>query len=467
MIPELPGLMPVTLFDALMLVWWVITLFMCVEILRQRRSPLSTIVWLLTVLLLPYIGVLLYLLIGMQKVRSEQKRVRGVKLPAEAVVPDGEIDALDRLLRRFGTPPATRGNRLHLHVTPARACAALIELIEGAQRTLWMQIYTIHPDGTSQRVLEALERAAARGVEVRVMADDVGSWGLGRRQVRDLEAAGVKYQRFRPVWYALSRRILNMRNHRKIVVADGIHAWTGGRNIGEQYLSELPRKRSWTDLSVTISGPAAAELEDICRGDWGYASGKDMSMPERDLCYDPEQSAKVQVIATGPDRRDALWHVTFIKCCFEAKDRLWIATPYFVPDEAALNAMTTAAASGVDVRILVPRKSDNALVDMVGRSYLRQVQRFGAKVFRHDNGMLHAKAILVDNAHALVGSANLDARSFFLNYEVMIASDDQTFVAELEQFFVQAAARSRPGIPGHSRRRETLTSIARILSPLL
>jgi cardiolipin synthase len=187
----------------------------------------------------------------------------------------------------------------------------------------------------------------------------------------------------------------------------------------------------------------------------------------------PEEQARghvegvvTQVIASGPDQREDLWHMAFIKACFMARERLWLVTPYFVPDDAALNAICTAARCGVQVRLLVPRKSDNALVDLVSRSYLREVQSVGVKVHRYKPGMMHSKAVLSDD-HVLLGSANLDARSFFLNYEMMLSCHSPQLAAQLAQYFEFCSARSAKGVPPLGRLRESLASLARLLAPLL
>lgn len=451
----------------LLFVIWIISLLLILQVLGERRSPSATAAWVLMIFAIPYVGALLYLIAGARKVRPRETRIRK---PAWHELEERPLDAasaLDRMLRRLGCAAATFNNRVELLVEAGIARRELLRIIAAAERELFVSIYALHWDKVGREVICALTEAARRGVRVRMLVDDLGSWPLRSEVVADFRAAGGELQRFKPVWYFLLRRLANLRNHRKIVVADGQQAWTGGRNIGEDYLADGAEQARWADLSLSIEGPAAAALEEICRADWRFASGQNLrSAPARPLPSVSAGAVITQVISSGPDQRDDLWHMGFIKTCFEARERLWLVTPYFVPDDAALNAITTAARCGVDVRVLVPRRSDNLLVDMVARSYLRQIQRLGVKVYRYRRGMMHAKAVLSDQT-VLIGSANLDARSFFLNYEVMVACEDAALSNQLAHFIEHACARSIVGVRALGRLRETLASTARLLAPLM
>lgn len=453
--------------EILLVVFWAVSLLLILQVLEERRSPSVTAAWIFFIIALPYLGALLYLVAGARKIRRRETRIRKPAWHALEERPLEQASALDVLLRRLGCAAATVDNAISLHVEAKHAREELLRIIDGAQEQLFFLIYDFHWDKSGRQIMQALVGCAARGVKVRMLVDDLGSWLLKSDAVADFRDAGGELVRFKPVWYALPRRIANLRNHRKIVVADGRIAWTGGRNIGDEYLADGSDQARWMDLSLTIEGPAAAALEEICRSDWHFATGQRLKPPGvREL---PQQSAGgvvTQIIPSGPDQRDDLWHVAFIKSCFEARERLWLITPYFVPDDAALNAITTAARCGVDVRVLVPAKSDNLIVDLVARSYLRQVQALGVKVHRLRRGMLHAKAVLADQT-VLIGSANLDARSFFLNYEVMMSCEDAQLAEQLAGYVEWVAARCLGGVRSLGRLRETLASMARLVAPLL
>lgn len=434
------------------------------QVIRERRPPAVTLAWVAVLVLLPLLGVLLYLLFGTRKRWELRARQRAGIGCDTAVRPFDDAHVLDRMLRRLALPPALNGNEIRFSWRPDVARRELISVIDGATERLWMFIYMFEDDASGAAVLDALIAAATRGVKVRVMVDDLGSFGSLASGRRALQSAGGRMVRFKPVWYALRQRMVNLRNHRKMVVADGSVAWTGGRNVGDHYLAA--GKQEWLDLSAVIRGPAALALEEICRNDWRFASDE---LPEPSpIWVDCAQgNACLQVLPSGPEYREDAWQTALVKSCFEAHSRLWLATPYFVPDETVMNAVLTAARSGVDVRILIPHRSDNLVVDLVGRSFLREVQRAGAKVFRYKVGMMHAKAVLVDDTLAMFGSANVDARSLFLNYECMVIGYDAETVIPVQAFFEYAFARASRGVRTIGQIRETLSSLARLLAPLL
>lgn len=455
----LPYLSELALALALLFGW-----VFALQVIRERRTPAATLAWVAVLVLFPILGVLIYLLVGTRKRELKHVRLRGLSATGTAALHFEQAHVLDRMLRRLSIPPASIGNDIEIAWRPDAAMQGLLGVIDGARERLWLLIYIFEDDDSGCRVLEALVRAAERGVTVRVMVDDLGSYGRIDASRRALEAAGGQIIRFKPVWYALWKRMVNLRNHRKIVVADGETAWTGGRNIGDHYLRA--GKSEWLDLSAVITGPAALALEEICRNDWSFTTGVEAPLSPI-LVHPAEGPATIQVLPSGPEYREDLWHAALVKGCFEAHTRLWVATPYFVPDETVMNAIVTAARSGIDVRILIPHRSDNLIVDMVGRSYLREVQRTGAKVFRYKLGMMHAKAVLVDDQLALLGSANVDARSFFLNYECTLVGYDESTTRPVSAFFEYGFARANKGVRPVSRITESLTSVARLFSPML
>jgi len=445
---------------------WVLSFIACASVLSERRAPTATAAWLILLLAVPYFGTLIYLLIGTRKLRRGGTRTRRLQHADHNAVSSENALPLDRLLRRLGVPGAQGGNRVELLADARAARLSLLEVIDGARQELYVLMYHFECDRCGLEVMAALIAAARRGVKLRMMVDDLGSSALLRGHVEALHQAGGRVVRFRPVWFALFKRAANLRNHRKIVVADGARAWAGGRNISDTYLADHAEQRRWLDLSIRIDGPSARVLEEVCRSDWQHATGE--VLPAAPAVDDsPSSGSKVQIIASGPDQRFDVWHMGLIKACFEAEERIWIATPYCVPDESMLNALLTAARTGVDVRIFTPKRSDNLLVDLVGRSYLRELQRAGIRILRYRDGMMHAKAVLIDANTAMVGSANLDARSFFLNYEVMAVVDDEAIAATLEHYLNHIAARSSLGMRSASMLTEMLGNFARVFAPMM
>ena len=446
---------------------WVVSFVFAYQILRERRSPTATVAWIAFVFLLPLLGIAIYLLIGARKLkRPRRQRVRP-HFSRERELPFGEASALDQLLRRLGAAGATGDNLLVFHLDARAARLALLELIQSAEREIFVLMYTFAVDVSGRGILKALTDAVERGVKVRLMVDDIGSTDLRSPSMDAYRRAGGRLVRFKPVWYAIIQRVANLRNHRKIVVADGARAWFGGRNVGDEYLADHAEQSRWADLSVHVEGSAALALEAICQADWAFAN--DIEVPTNACGAEIPRagSQQVQILASGPDQREDVWHTAFIKVCFEARERLWIVTPYLVPDDASFGALATAARSGVDVRVIVPERSDSRLMDVVGASYLRELKGLNVKVFRYRPGMLHAKFVLVDDGISLVGSANLDARSFFLNYEVVGVFYDQTANQTLAEYFQKLEARSAVGMKPVRATTELLASTLRILAPML
>ncbi len=450
----------------LLSIGWALALLLAYTLVRERRSPASTTAWLVLVLAFPFLGALIYLTIGTRK--------RGGPLRRRLRVPKGFEDAPQRqhspngveaFVSRLGMLPAS-DNVVRIHPEAGAARRALLEVIDGAQHELHFLIYDFLRDASGREVLTAIERAAARGVAVRMLVDDLGSWSLNDTHLHRLQRRGGRFRRFKPLWLSLTARMANLRNHRKIVVADGVRAWTGGRNIGDAYLADHAEQSRWADLSVTVEGPAAAVLDEIARADWLFATGDNLAVACASAPPAGQPLTQVQVLASGPDQRDDVWHAALLKSLMDARRRIYIATPYFVPDEALLHALSIAARSGVDVRILVPKRSDNIIVDIVAMSYLRELVRHGAHVLRYKNGMLHSKLTLIDDM-AVVGSANFDSRSFFLNYESLLFCYDGPVIGELENYYSRLETRSQRGIRSRPAWQEVLAGCARILAPML
>ncbi len=445
---------------------WTLSLLLGYAIVRERRSPASTTAWLALVLAFPFVGAVIYLAIGTRKragrLRRQLRTPKGFE-PAAAI--EHGARSVEEFIARLGMPLAT-DNALRVHIDAATARRELLALIDGAQSELTFLVYDFHRDASGAEVLAAIERAAARGVNVRMLVDDLGSWTLSDTHLARLQRRGVRFRRFKPLLQSLRARMANLRNHRKIVVADGARAWTGGRNVGDAYLADHAEQSRWADLSLTVTGPAAAVLDEIARSDWHFATQDSLPVASATAAPAEQALSRVQVLASGPDRRDDVWHAALLKALMDARQRIHIATPYFVPDEAILQALGIAARSGVDVRILVPRRSDNAIVDLVGMSYVHDLARQGANVLRYKKGMLHTKLTLIDDM-AIVGSANMDSRSFFLNYESVLFCYDGPVVAELSSYYSKLEARSHRGLRARPAWRRALAGFARVLAPML
>jgi cardiolipin synthase A/B len=435
------------------------------HILVQPRSPSGTLAWLLAIILIPFIGVPLYLLLGGRKMRRTAARKAHLDL---ATTPDSSVHSpVDGLLRTYGFPSALSGHRVTLCRTGEEIYASLVGLIESATKSIYISTFIFRRDAVGIAILDLLVRKAGEGLDVRLLLDGVGSMHTGKRFLAPLVAAGGQYAHFIPVLHRPFRGRTNLRNHRKIVIADGTRVLAGGTNIGLEYIGRTPQPGRWCDLSFVLDGPDVAVYSDIFLSDWQFASndtsGQAAVISPQQHCGD----AIVQVIPSGPDVPNDAFYDSIITTIFTAKRRLWIVTPYFVPDDPLAQAITIGARRGVDVRIIVPARSNHVLADVVRNSYLRTIQKSGGMVMLYTPRMLHAKLLLADDDLAIIGSANIDLRSLFLNYEVAMLMYSQPDIRTAEEWAQSLMKDCRIGVAEASFTRQLFEGMLRTLAPLV
>jgi cardiolipin synthase len=464
------------------------------RILLERRESGATLAWVLAIIFFPYIGALLFWAIGSRRIRFRRKRraraeaavAPGLAASTRCVVPFetaarvAEVNALAEPARslahladRLGKP-ASSGNAVELLVDAEATYASIDAAIRAAKNHVHVEYYIWRDDEAGRALRDSLVQAARSGIEVRVLVDDVGARSANTRFWKPLLLAGGRVARFLPVNLLARRLVLNNRNHRKIVVVDGTTAFTGGINVGDEYLGRDPRVGPWRDTHLRVEGPAALRLQEVFVEDWFHATGDDLTARKYFPDPAPRGELMVQVLASGPDdgRAHAIATIHFAALTL-ARERAWLTTPYFVPDRALTAALCTAALRGVDVRLLLPGKVDEPIILPAARSFYPELLENGVQIFEYDPAsMLHAKTATVDGCWSTVGSANLDLRSFYLNFETNAVVYGSAFAKELERVFERDL--------GHARRVErsefgrhrpwsqrTFEGLARLLSPLL
>ena len=430
--------------------WWrwvILVLFYAVGVLHMVhalmhvRTSQGAIAWVLSLLMVPFVAIPLYWLLGRRRFSREigGRRAKDSRLAALAVgmmerlrryevdIPDD--DAFERAARILGGLPFTRGNRLELLIDGEETFDNIFETIRSAKRHLCVNFFIVKSDTLGIRFQQALIERARAGVRVFFLFDEFGSYKLPRRYLRELKAAGVECHSFGVNRFWWSRLQLNFRNHRKIVLADGEVALIGGLNVGDEYLGRDARFGGWRDTHLAMRGPVVQAVQLVFLEDWFWASN---SMPELDWETRLEETDQIAaVIPTGPADPADSWQLVVAEAANTSRQRLWIASPYFVPDEGVLTALQAAAIRGVDVRILIPERADHLLVWLSAFSYFEESIPYGVRIFRYQRGFLHQKVMLVDHRLAAVGSANLDNRSFRLNFEITGFSPDPGFVDEV------------------------------------
>jgi cardiolipin synthase len=391
------------------------------HVLRSHRSPGATFAWLLAIALIPYVGVPLYILIGGRKFRRMAGRKQALfDLPGPRRSHYGGIrGTIERILSTAGMPPARHGNKVTFLPDGQAGYAALVSAIELARESIHLMTFILGDDAVGRDIVERLAEKSREGVKVRLLLDALGCLRTRGRFVDPIRESGGQVGIFMPVTPLRPKWSANLRNHRKICVVDGRTAIIGGMNLAHEYMGPEPDPDRWFDTAARVEGPAAADLGTIFASDWSFATDEtlDASRPGGRPAH--AGTSRVQVAASGPDTPYDVMYEAMFTAVIEAKHRVWIVTPYFIPDDPLLKALELQTRMGVDVRILVPRHSNHRLADLARGRPLRELAAKGARVFLCSR-MIHAKLALVDSTLAAIGSANLDLRSFYLNYEVQL-----------------------------------------------
>ena len=439
------------------------------HMLYQKRSPTSMISWLLAVVFLPYITIPLYFLIGIRK--RNDKKAKSYVVFSEEKHPnsvESSQHTLLEVLRKNGIPPATSGNRYEIITSDVEAFNTMLSEIEQSQKSIDICTYVFADDQTTKILLEALTQRAKAGVKVRILIDIAGSLGVYFRQkpFKALRKAGGEVAFFVPVFKKPFQSYINLRNHRKIYLFDQTRVLSGGMNLSNEYMGNNDGSKRWKDILYKLEGPAVYHFYTIFMNDWIYATGKaEMIIPQKMLKQEGENI--VQVVPSGPDiPRDALYEA-LLSTIYSAKERIWIVTPYFVPDDNIMQALIIAQHRDVDIKLITPRKSNHLIAD-IGRSpYMRELEEAGVDLQLYEGDMLHAKAILVDTTGGMIGSVNLDNRSLFLNYEIVTFAYSEELIQQIEVWMLELMKDASSNLKAPSKAREALENLMKVFAPLL
>jgi cardiolipin synthase len=454
-------------------------------ILMTKRNATAAVAWCLVVIFLPLLGALLFWMFGYAHITRPLRRVQRQRSAFRARHPPTQQQAargaeedvatwnnLGEVACRVQAFPVSPGNAVTLYHDTALAFDALLASMAAARHHIHLEFYIVRNDATAARLITLLAEKARAGVEVRLLYDAMGSVQLKARTVRPLLEAGGRVTAFLPLNPLRSRIQVNLRNHRKLAVIDGSVGFTGGMNIGDEYLGLCPEFGYWRDSFVKLEGPAVAGLQRVFAEDWDFAYDEalngDAYVPELDEAAD----VVVQVVESGPDQGEVKTiREVYFAAILSARERVWIATPYFVPDPGILDALRLARYRGVDVQLLTVLRPDHYLAWYAGRYYYQALLEAGVEILQYKRGMMHAKLMMADGQWAMVGSANLDNRSLHLSFEAGCILHTPAVVAQLEEQF-RSDARDSVRLDPDSFAARPFTSrltenACRLLSPLL
>ncbi len=447
------------------------------HILLQKRPPSGTIAWLLIIIFLPYIGVPLYLIFGGRKMQRHINRKGRIDLVSDQQIPDDEAAVIDRFLRTYNIPGAESGHRGRLCRTGDEIFESMKEVLKSARQSIYLSTFIYQSDAVGKAILEILVERANAGVDVRLLMDGVGSLHTRSRFFKPLTEAGGHIAFFLPVLHRPFRGRTNLRNHRKITIVDNHRVMAGGANIGVESMGSSQRPAQWKDLAFVMEGPAVRHWLSVFATDWEFAAKESLSaeqlrIPDNNKFAEQEglelaAAGVVQVVPSGPDVDGDMLHDALLTMIYSAQKRFWVVTPYFVPDDALCQALTLAARRGVDVRVVMPSRSNHIPPDIARGIPLRQIQAAGGQVMFYTPKMLHAKVVLADDEVAVVGSANMDIRSLLLNYETAMFVYSASTISEIQAYIEELMTHSRCGITEASLLRTLGESIVRLISPLL
>jgi len=454
---------------------------MALDAVMRNRTAQGAIAWAVSLITIPLVALPLYVIFGRSRfngyVAARRSNNRDLKRIVDRLAVFGPMFQASmasgckswRALEMLALMPFTHSNRAALLIDGQETFEAIFRGIDSARSYILVQFYILEDDSAGRELQSRLIQKAQSGVRVYLLYDEIGSFALPNVFVETLRDAGVRVTPFHSTKGKANRFQLNFRNHRKIVVIDGRTAFVGGLNVGDEYLEGTPKLGPWRDTHLELFGPCVQGIQLVFIEDWYWAVHE---VP--DLDWEPrpakDNDQNILVLPTGPADELESCGLFFLEAINGARERLWIASPYFVPDDPIVSALQLAALRGVDVRLLLPQKTDHLLVYLSSFSYIEEVEKAGVKIYRYQPGFLHHKVMLVDDELAAVGTANLDNRSFRLSFEITIVVNDPGFAGELEAMFRDDLARCRQIDPGELTARplwfRMAVRVSRLLAPI-
>lgn len=447
------------------------------------RTSQGSIAWAISLNTCPYVVVPAYWILGRSRFEgyetaretSDQEIQGKLRAVMESIdpyrIPASEMSQAGTTAERLAHFPFLDGNEVDLLIDGTATFDDILKGIDAAEAYILFQFFIVKDDGLGRRIKDHLLRKLAQGVKVFFLYDEVGSSKLSKPYIKELSEAGAQIHPFNTRKGKGNRFQLNFRNHRKVVVADGHIAWIGGHNVGDEYLGLDPKFGHWRDTHIRITGPATLAAQLSFSEDWYWATDQTLQHLNWKPQATPNGNKKVLVVPSGPADEFETASLMFLHAIATAKNRIWIASPYFVPDDSIIAALQLAGLRGVDVRILIPDMPDHMAVYLAAYSYFDEAGKTGVRFFRYQDGFLHEKAMLIDDQLATVGTANFDNRSFRLNFEITAVIADLDFSQQIEAMFLADFEKTHEMQPGEYDKKpfwfKLAVRLARLTAPVL
>jgi cardiolipin synthase A/B len=436
--------------------FYLLSIAFALEAIIKARTSQGAIAWTISLFAVPFVALPCYLVFGRnkfdgyleQRAEIERESLRLIEQSAgtiqQHIIPNADSAPLYTSLFNLARMPATRGNDVELLIDGQQTFDSIKAGLLGAEKYILFQFYIIRNDELGKQLSRILADKARAGVEVYFLFDEIGSRNFkGSRLFKSLRMAGVRVVAFNTTQGGHRNRFqLNFRNHRKIVVVDGVSAWIGGHNVGDEYLGLDKKIGHWRDTHTRFQGPSVLGAEIAFATDWLWATRETMALP-REFVREPQGNSNVLVFPSDPASEFEEAGLMYLQMIVDARQRIWIASPYFVPDRGIVSALQLAALRGVDVRVIIPDEPDGPFVGMANWSYTRELLPAGVKIYRYQGGFMHQKVLLMDEVIAGVGTANFDNRSFRLNFEITLLVQDRNFATRVETMLQEDMGNSR------------------------
>jgi cardiolipin synthase len=442
------------------LIYLLIILVFITHIISTNRPPASTLAWLFLVLVYPGIGIMLYIILGSRKIIQNKPLIHFFdyedKIPLTTPV--------QKVLVACGAPNPIYNKKIKLLMNGEDTYNEILNLISNASTSIYLEIFILKNDKVARLILDCLELKAREGLDVKILLDGLGAHMPGHPSFKNFIKAGGNVSMFMPLIHRPFRGRANLRNHRKLIVADSGTAIIGGMNIAEEYMG-LQQGEQWVDIAMLIEGPIAAQVEDVFVFDWSYANRKHYKKTRTSIAVSRTKHL-AQLATGGPDIESDPIYEMLLTAIYCATKRIYIVTPYFIPDESLSKALELASKRGIEINMIVPMKSNHLIADFGRMTYIEQIQNAGAKVYYYPK-MIHAKLVLIDDSFSFLGSANIDNRSLLLNYELGICMYSPEEIQEIKTWFENILLQSILGDKKFTKLDTYIGRIARLFSPLI